>query len=173
MDRFLFTHLPSLRCKDSMLFLAFAWIFGLVAGTVFSLSANGAFLAMMRSAVFSRASIVSLLSTLALPVLFSAFAVYISQPLLLIPAAFCKAFLFSSLSSGLLAAFGSAGWLICLLFMFSDILTLPLLWSFWLKSLSCSRRSAIRSAVPVLITTVIIGCAEYRFISPFLATILS
>jgi len=105
--------------------------------------------------------------------LFSAFAVYISQPVLLIPIAFCKAFLFSYTSIGILTAFGSAGWLIHLLFMFGDILTLPLLWYFWSKFLSDNCSHAIRCLLPILITAAFIGYTEYRVISPFLANLIS
>lgn len=173
MDRFLFTHLPALRCKESIFHLACAWILGLVSGTLFSFFTGNHLVSLMRAAVFSRVSIVGLLSALTLPVLFSAFAVYILQPWLLIPIAFFKAFLFSYLSFGLLAAFGSAGWLIHLLFMFGDILMLPLLWSYWLKSLSDTRSNTVYCTIPILIIGSIIGCAEYRFISPFLANLIS
>lgn len=173
MDISLLTHLPAPGCKESTFHLACAWILGLISGVFFSLYAGGALLSSMRAAVLSRVSIVPLLSAMTLPLLFSAFAVYISQPRLLIPIAFCKAFLFSYLSLALFAAFGSAGWLIHLLFMFGDILMLPVLWSFWLRSLSGGRSSALRCTVPVLIIAVIIGCTEYRFISPFLAKVLS
>lgn len=173
MDRFLFTQFPAFRCKESTFHLACVWVLGLVSGSIFSFSTSGSLVSLMRRAISCPVSIISLLSALALPLLFSAFAVYISQPKLLSPIAFSKAFLFSYLSFGLLAAFGSAGWLIHFLFMFGDILSLPLLWSFWLKSLSDIRVSAPGGSVPVWIMLLIIGAVEYRFVSPFLANLIS
>ena len=173
MDISLLTFLPTLRCKESTLHLAFAWILGLVSGIFFSLSADCFPLSEVRTAASLPVSLLGSLSAIALPLLFSAFAVYISQPLLLIPIAFCKAFLFSYFSLSVLVAFGSAGWLVQLLFMFNDILTLPLLWSFWQKGLTADRNGTFRFLFPVFIITLIVGYIEYRFISPFLAKILS
>ena len=57
---------------------------------------------MLRS-VFAPVSIVGLLGVTLLPLLCSAFAVYISRPGLLMAAAFCKAFLFGFIALGVSA----------------------------------------------------------------------
>lgn len=173
MDRFFYTHFQALRCNESSFHLAFVWISGLISGALCSFAAGCNLVSLMRMAVLGHVSIINLLLFLTLPLFFSAFAVYTSQSWLLIPIAFCKAFLFTYLGFGLMAAFGSAGWLIHLLFMFSDILTLPLLWSYWKKALSGSRSSTLRRTASVLAANVIIGCVDYRFISPFLANLIS
>lgn len=173
MDRFLFTRFLSFRCKESVFYLALSWILGLIFGASFGLASENISTTAMHRALISTPSFPGLLSAAMLPALFSAFAVYISKPVLLIPIAFCKAFLFSYLSLEVLTAFGSAGWLIHLLFLFSDTLMLPLLWSFWLKTEHHDRNSTLCCTVPVLITALMIGSIEYCFISPFLAHILS
>lgn len=126
----------------------------------------------MRAAANGRVSITGLLSAFLLPLLFSAFAVYISQPWLLVPVAFGKAFSFSYLAFGVTLAFGSAGWLVRSLLMFSDCLTLPLLWWFWLCCIRASDRDALRSFLVTCTAALMIGCLDYGAVSPLLRNLI-
>ena len=155
-----------------MFLLACAWFLGLISGVLISLSASDILFPTMRAAISSCVSISGLLSAILLPLLFSAFAVYVSNYRLLIPIAFMKAFLFSFLGTGILASFGSAGWLIRALLMFSDIAILPLMWWYWLSALSGSENMAARSAAAFL-SAILIGSLDYCVISPFLANLIS
>lgn len=173
MDRFLNFNLPTLRCKGPKVLLACAWFLGLVTGILFSISASDSLFPTMRAAVSGCVSISGLLSAMLLPLLFSAFAVYISQPLLLIPIAFLKALIFSFLGMSIMAAYGSAGWLVRFLLMFSDCMMLPFLWWYWLQAISCPRRAAVRNTALVFVIAVMIGSFDYCVISPFLAKVIS
>lgn len=173
MDRFLKFNLPAMRCKGRKAILALAWFLGLISGILFSVMASDSVFPTMRAAATGCVSISGLLSAILLPLLFSAFAVYISQPLLLIPIAFGKAFVFSFVGMSVMAAYGSAGWLVRFLLMFSDCMMLPFLWWYWLRYLSGSRASAFCSTALLVSLAVIIGSFDYRVISPFLADILS
>lgn len=172
MDRFLHLNLPAWQRKGPGSLLACAWLLGLVSGAVLSIFAGDPLFSMMRAAASSCVSIPGLLSATLLPLLFSAFAVYISKPWLLIPIAFGKAFLFSYLSVGVMIAFGSAGWLIWWLLMFSDSCSLPLLWWFWLKAVSQPRGSLIRRTGFALAAAAVIGSVDYCIVSPFLADLI-
>lgn len=171
MDRFLNFNLSAWRCKKSMIQLACAYLFGLISGVLISMSASDALCSAMRAAVYGRVSIPGLLSAILLPFLFSALAVYISSSWLLIPIAFGKAFLFAFLGTGILGAFGSAGWLVRLLLMFSDIASMPLLWWYWRKSL-CGSGHFTRNAVVAAGFVLLIGSVDYCVISPFLANLI-
>lgn len=172
LDRYLNFDLSAWRCKKPIFVLACAYFIGLFSGVLISMSASDALVSTMRAAVFGRVSIFGLLSTILLPLLFSAFAVYISRPVLLIPIAFFKAFLFSFLGMGILAAFGSAGWLVRCLLMFSDILTMPLLWWYWIRS-SSNQGTCQRSSLVCAAAVCLIGSLDYCVISPFLANLIS
>lgn len=172
MDRYLNFNLPAWRCKKPMFLLACAFLFGLISGVLFSMSASDALFPTMRAAVFGCVSIPGLLSATLLPFLFSAFAVYISCQKLLIPIAFCKAFVFAFVGTGILGAFGSAGWLVRLLLMFSDVASLPLLWWYWQKSLSGSGRFVRNTAIAAGFA-LLIGSVDYCVVSPFLANLIS
>ena len=65
----------------------------------------------MPLAVNCQPSIFGLLTSVLLPFLFSAFAVYISVPKFLCVVSFLKAFLLAYVSSAVNAAFDGAGWL--------------------------------------------------------------
>lgn len=155
------------RC--SRLCLALIWIFGLIAGCILFFSAEPEFSSLMPMAVGGRVSIVGLLSVILLPFLFSAFAVFISQSWLLLPLAFCKAVCFSYVSLGVMEAYGSAGWLMRLLLMFSDIAVLPLLYGYWQRYISGDRQFGIWPGLLFLVGGLCIGSMDYCLISPFLA----
>ena len=171
MDRFLRLNLPFLCCRTPRTLLAIFWIAGLILGAMFALSADTLLTPTMHTALFCGMSISGLLTSLLLPLLFTALAVYISQPMMLLLIAFLKAFLFSFVGVGLLMAFGTSAWLIRNLLMFSETLSLPIFWWFWGCILS-EHSMARYGAIPVGLAIVAIGCVDYTFIGPFLAALL-
>lgn len=173
MDLFFHSLMPRFFRKDSVAFLAFLWIAGLISGTVTSFSADTSFLPLMRSALYSPVSIVCLLSAMLLPLLFSAFAVYISSAWLLIPVVFFKGFSYAYFGFGILTSFGSAGWLIHLLLIFSDTWILPVLWMYWLRAPVNGRSGLLTDTVPAVSAALLIGSLDISVISPLLAQILS
>jgi hypothetical protein len=122
----------------------------------------------MRSGSYDAVSIVNLLTVTLLPFLFSAFAVYIRSYGLLAVLCFIKSVCFGFVSSGLLMAWGSAGWLIRLLLMFSDLICLVPLWWCWIHfSEDEARNGSFSLWIPCMIAACIV-CLDYRYISPLL-----
>lgn len=72
-----------------------------------------------------------------------------------------------------MSAYGSAGWLVRWLLMFSDILTLPLLCLFWLRAFSHERSQSLCFAAAVGVIAVFIGSLDYTVVSPFAAMLIS
>ena len=171
MARFLHHDFPLWWRKGSTVFLASCFASGLAAGCMAFFSAECETASLMRAAADSRVSIVGLLSVIFLPFLFSAFAVYLRQPWWLLPIAFCKAFSFALVFLGITAAYGSAGWLMRLLLMFSDLWTLPLLCYFWLRYATGERRLALRVIPSYLCAVLLIAIIDHCLISPFLANL--
>lgn len=170
MDNASCCNLSMARCKPSVAVLACAWTAGLFSGLLFSSSAGDSLFPAMLAAARSPVSVFGLLASILLPFLFTAFAVYISQPRLLVPIAFFKAFLFSYLGFGILTAFGSAGWLVRLLLTFSDLFTMPLLWWIWLND---TPETFIRRCAAAFLVAAPVGIIDYCIISPFLAMLIS
>ena len=172
MARFLRLNLSIFGCRTSHVLLALFWTVGLLLGSFTSLSADTLLVPTMHTALHSGMSISGLLAALLLPLLITAFAVYIRQPLLLFPVAFVKAFLYSFTGTGLLTAFGSSAWLIRILLMFADSLSLPLLFWVWLRVLSDDQTMALRSIAITAALALMIGCFDYAFVAPFLASLI-
>ena len=164
--------LPVPARRRAQALLAFTFLFGHFLGVCFSGSASDLFLPAMRAAVSSRVSIIGLLSCGLLPFLISAFAVYLGQPVFLFPIAFAKAFLFSFTGYRLVLAWGSAGWLITGLTMFSSVLSMPVLCWYWLR---CIGRRGLEWSVfwLVLVCLLAIGLVDRFWIMPFLVSIIS
>ena len=153
----------------SSTFLGLAWAFGFAAGLIVHCTVGPVFSLWMPGIMRSPVSIVGLLCVTCFPFLFSAFAVYIGMRWLLYPVCFGKALLFSAVSAGIWVQFGSAGWLAWLLIMFSDVVSLPLLFGYCSRHISGFR---LFSASEVLFTVsclILIGSVDYGCISPFLA----
>lgn len=151
--------------------LAFFWVAGLAFGTFSAFAAGPSLFLMMRGAAHGSLSIVSLLATLYLPFLLSAFAVFLSAYWLIFPLSFAKGFLFAFVSAGIVGAFGSAGWLFRLFLCFADHLSAPVLYWFWMYCLN--NQSGIR--LQFLLTgscLFLIASTEYSVISPFLADLM-
>ena len=151
-------------CKLSTLYLALAWFAGLVIGTA---SANSGCDSLIRQALLQVPSFGSLLLVTALPVLLIALAFFIARPVLCLPIAFFKAFQFSYVAASVLSAYSHGRWLILFLWMFSDLLTLPLFWLCFIRK--DARLQTIAGAF--LGITLVCGINSYA-ISPFLANLI-
>jgi len=160
------------RRRVTATILAFVFCFGLLAGSLTAVLTETSYFLMMRTAASYRVSIFGLFPVLLLPLLFSAFAVYISQFWLLIPIAFIKAFFFSFLGAGFLILSPDSGWLMRMLFMFTDCLSLPVLCWYWLYA--CHYRNVTPGqTISAFAVVAGIGFLDFQFISPFLASLLS
>ena len=169
MARFLLHEGASVSRRAPLVLLALAFLAGLLVGCFFHTPAELDSVSWMRRVAEAPVSVVSLLSVTLLPFLFSAFAVYVSQYWLLVPIAFWKAMSFSRVACWITAAYGSAGWLMRFLLMFTDLFTLPLLVLFWLRYGGKGRRLTALSALLYCMVAVAIGSIDFWIISPFLA----
>lgn len=139
MDRFLHPSFPLHLRKPGRHLLAVTWVLGLTVGIFVALFASSSFFLLMRSAIFCKVSIVSLLLSTSLPFFISAYAVFINQPWLIVPVCFIKAFLLSVIACGLLISYHTAGWLLIIVLLFCDICTVPLIWLFWMNHISLDK----------------------------------
>lgn len=160
------------RCRKVYFLLSILWIAGLLSGATTALFADNLLIPTMRAALYGGLSIFGLLAALLLPLFITAFVVYISQPLILLPISFCKAFSFAFIAAGLLLSFGNADWLLCLLFMFANLLALSVLWWCWLHVMTGERIPALQTSLIAGVLTVLVGCVDFVLVAPFLADLL-
>lgn len=166
-----FFHLSDFFHRKGPFLLTVIFLLGHLLGVWVSGHASGFLVSSMRTVVSSRVSIMGLLSSLVLPFLFSAFAVYLAQPMLLFPIAFWKAFLFSYTGCGMFAAWGSAGWLVTPLVMCSSFCAMPVLYWYWLRHIG-GEGFLWRTFCAALAVLAVIGIINWYFIEPFLARII-
>lgn len=108
------------------------WIAGLLLGMAAAYGAGDVFSSLMRGWQNASVSIVGL-SVTSLPFLFTAIAVFLPAPLLLVPAVLFRAFLYGYCALGITLAYGDAAWLVRLLLMLSDTCSTALLMWLWLR----------------------------------------
>ena len=156
-----------------IMILAFAFLLGLLFGAVTALYAGPSVLSLMRTAVSGCASIVGLLCVTLLPLLLSAFAVYISQYWLIPVISFFDAFTFSYHSILLFRLYPRSGWLIQSLLMFAGTLSLPVLWYIWLHTAVSRRSQLLRCFAAGALAITGIVSIDFYFVTPFLADLLA
>ena len=122
----------------------------------------------MRGILFGSVSIVSLLSVGLIPFLFTAYAVCLSKSWILFAVSFCKALLFSFMAMGISSAFGSAGWLVSALVLFSGHMWNWILYFLWIRILAGRKIHWSLVTVAFLLT----GCIAVYVISPFMASLI-
>lgn len=148
--------------------LAFFWSAGFCLGIYIASQTNKFVSSMMRAAPFSSVSIVGLFVVSLLPLIVSAFAVYGSAPLAILPVAFLKAFGFAFCSEIILSAYGSAGWLVRFLLLFSDSCVCVILLWFWFRNINGATYSTKKELAVCTGMTLLLGSIDYFFICPFL-----
>lgn len=162
-------HLSAFGCRAGTALLAMAFLSGLLAGMLLSAQTfeffNGT------RAGFSHPAGISALIPPVLPLLFSGFAIYAGQPLLLVPTAFWKALSFSYVATGVAVAWGSAGWLVSGVALFGSFCSLSVLWWYWLRHIG-GEAFSMRTFLPAMGIALVIGWADLLVISPFLSNIL-
>ena len=146
------------------------WVAGAFLGAFTAAAASTSYFLMMRIAPGSNVSIVGLAVTVLLPFLLSAFAVSKDKCYWIYPICFIKIFLFCFCGYGIHAAFGSAGWLVQILFQFSDLCTMPVLCWFLIRHLNNSRNRK-RDFYICLGIYAVVCWLDIAFVSPFLAKI--
>ncbi|MDO5545243.1 MAG: hypothetical protein Q4F81_05400 [Eubacteriales bacterium] len=158
--------------KGMPFILAVCWISGVVCGVFCYWASSPEIISLMRRTPVCSVSIVGLLNAALMPFLLSAFIMVFSVPWMILGISFVKAFLFSFASMEILVNFGSGGWLLRYFLLFSDCAALPLLYWYWLRSVSMTRnlRWLVDTCI-VLVALVMITVLDYRVIAPIVCLI--
>ena len=157
------------RRNRSYILLAFCWTSGFVVGFLFYKYNLHTLSSLMRRISLAPVSIVGLLLTFLLPFLFSAFAVIFHTPIWIFPISVCKAFLFAIVSIGIIDCIGSAGWLYRILLLTGDILSMPALYLYWLRSLLDAHSIHVKFVLFWAIVAFLLGCVNNCFLLHVLA----
>lgn len=154
------------------LILAMCWICGLFLGTIPYFFFSKELFPLMHRTASCSVSIVGLLNAALIPFLLSAVFIVFSMPLAIAGVCFVEAFLFSFVSLGILLSFASYGWLLRYFLQFSGCTMLPLLYWYWLHSVSTPvRLHWLVFSCAVCVVIVIATALDYRIIAPFVCLI--
>ena len=115
------------------LWMIVPWFIALLLGTYCAAASDPSVFSLVRLTVFGRVSTVCLMAAQLLPFLFAAYAAYISNTILLVIVSSVKLFSFGFAGYLVWAVFGSAGWLMRFLALFSDLVLVPVLCLFCLR----------------------------------------
>lgn len=171
MAQILHHRFSSLWRKWCTAFLALSMLAGFLFGMTVYVRADFFFLPMMRRSVAEPVSIVSLLLSLYLPFVLSAFAVYVSAPGMLLFICFGKSFLFALMAMGVWDMFGYTGWIVYMLLFFAEFLSFPVLYFFWQRHISGESKRLLLTVLLFSPVFLLIGSVFFRLISPLLAQI--
>lgn len=148
------------------------WFGGFVFGALIFRSAQSAFVSGMFGALSCAVSIVGLLLVIILPFLITALAVYESKPVALYLLCFFKAVLYSVNVLAIYGAYGTAGWLVQILLMFTENCTMAMLWFLWLCVILNRPKIFQRAFLWCFGISVLAGVLDLFIISPFAVSII-
>lgn len=153
------------------LLLGLLWTVGLLAGYFTARQLSETTYSAMRMAVRTPVSIVGLITVIFLPLLLSVAALIISKPVLFIPFAFFKSFLYSFTVSAVMFAFYDAGWLVTRLLVFSEsVMSIVLLW-FWFRNLHRKNNTFLTDVMISTFIAAAVFVIDFYAVSPFLASL--
>ena len=152
--------------------LAFVWFLGLESGRLYATQTSNTYLLLMRVAAMTRPSIIGLAVSVLLPFLITIGSVYFARPSIIYILAFLWAELFGYSSACLQLMFGSAGWLIRFLLLFTQCFTAPLLCWLMIRYIGGIKPSFLRDSLIAVSIALTIGTIDYFIISPFLTALI-
>lgn len=163
---------PALKVPHvSLALLILAWVGGLSAGYRIYRVAKSSFSALMLRVSSGSVSIVGFLLLVIFPFLISSIAVFKSNDLLIYILCFAKALSYSITVFSVFSAFGSAGWLVVCLVMFSSNCTLVSLFVLWWNCLVKRFMNCRKMLLYCFSISLSAVCLDITVISPFVHTV--
>ena len=145
--------------------LIITWICGFLLGYFFC---EPLFSPLMRSAVVMPVSIVGLFSCMFFPLICSFFSILLNHPIFVYIVCFFNSVAFGFSCCVLSQLFGSAAWLMCILFLFSDTCFGAIFLFLWLRRLYDPMIRGYHDFGYCIIICIGIAFADIFIISPFL-----
>lgn len=158
--------------KNSVCFLAFIWTFSVFAGIILGSKSVPYYTSLMLSAASGPMSIAGMFLIFILPLVISIISIRFKVSFLVLPLALIKGFFYGFLTVSVYSALGSAGWLICLLLLFSNSILIVLLLWFWFKYLKVHNCCLMRDFLVAIAFGVLVCAFDAIMVSPFLTDVI-
>lgn len=156
--------------RSCKLMLTFLWAVGFLCGCYCAACADN-LASLMRACCDADVSIVGLFFVPFFPFLISAVAVYCSAPLIICLTGLCKAFLLGFCVCAVYFCFSGGGWLVCLLLLFTDIVTVPALFLFQFRAVCGTWKRTCRDGILALAWFAAVTAVDRIWIVPLLREI--
>lgn len=162
-----YTGFPSCFRRNNCYFLILIciWIAGLVLGTY---CYDPYLSSLMSRVVVQPVSIVGLLTIIFLPLFVVYVSFLINRPIISLIVCFMKAVAFGFSGNLIAQNYGSASWLVRLLFQVSDHCCFVLLFILWYRNFCAFTGSRANSHYAIFLSAVPIAMLDFYVISPFL-----
>ncbi len=158
--------LSSGQLRLSPILFWIVWTFGLLSGLYVVSESNDSARSVFLLFLSSRSTLVGLILTQMFPLVFSCFIFWLSKPNLIHLVIFIKAFLFAYCAFGIVLAYGTAGWMIRWIILFSSSCsTLPLLW-FWCRNFTKKGESYCQDLLVCAFSLILICVFDYLAVLP-------
>ena len=148
------------------------WMAGLFLGTTTAYASARFLDSMLHSAISNQPSLSTLIGSAVLPFLLSTVVFFLSEPWLLLPICLMKAFGFGFCAFSVLLAFGSAGWLVRFLFLFTDVFVVPVFLFYCLYQLRRGTFFNFRVTSAFAAVASMVAAADYYLIAPYLVSVI-
>ena len=155
------------------IFLMLFWLGGLIFGCWISFHFSETSISLMRSVAGSRTYIYAFFISLGVPILITIIATWMHKEFLIYPVAFLKSCCFAICAVCTFRSFGSAGWLVCRLLLFSDSFGAIALIFLWLILPKIDNNSILKVAGSTLAFLIVVVSIDVLFISPFTYLLLN
>lgn len=165
MARFFRRYFHGILRKGNTIFLAVCFLSGFLIGVLYAFVIETD-LPLMHSVFACSVSIVCSLGILLFPFLLSVVIIYFFDSSLLYLLCFSKALVFAFVSVRIIVSFSGGGWLLRILFMFSDIFTMPVLYFLWQRHLSEKTTLQMVDAIALFLLIIAIIFLDRYFIFP-------
>jgi len=148
--------------------LGFSWISGLILGCILFCFSASHVTSLMRGFYFSSVSIVGLFLTVAFPYLITILAVFFSSYFLIFVFSFLKGICFSFISLLLVYTY-DYGWLIRLLLMSFEFISIPTLYVCWSRVLVRCNHGSVTECLGWFSFSFLLASIDYRIFSPLIS----
>ena len=159
--------------KKAAALLSITWIVALLLGAFLACLTADSLQGPILGLLYAPSSPVSVLLPAFLPFLITVFAVYFFPTGFIAVICGAKAFCFGFCSCGIAVVYGQGSWLVCLLTMFTDIFSVPVLCLYWLRCYSAAQRPTRIANVCFGFSLLAICATDYCFVTPFVEYLLS
>lgn len=152
--------------------LVFLWCFGYSSGFCLPVINRAEHREILQALIHNSNSLFGSLCASVIPFLLSALFVHLGVPFFLLPISFVKSFIDGYSHICILSSFSRSGWLVSLLFLFSQSVSNVILIHYWVRNINCAGKQNIVRLIHIFLICFFVCAFEHFGLRPFLSDLL-